>query len=68
MLLGNVLGGEEGIRPFRYTTQHGIGEAGAPMSAHARELHALTHRDLRRSPQVEQLVRTDTQRRRARRL
>ena len=62
MLLGNILGGEEGIRPFRYATQHRIGEAGGPMSAHARELHALAHRDLRRSPQVEQLIRTDTQR------
>ena len=62
MLLGSILGGEEGIRPFRYATQHRIGEAGGPMSAHARELHALAHRDLRRSPQVEQLIRTDTQR------
>ncbi len=62
MLLGNILGSKEGLGALGDTTQHGIGEAGGPMSAHARELHALTHRDLRRSPQVEQLVRTDTQR------
>ena len=62
MLLGNILGSKEGIRPFRYAPQHRIGEAGGPMSAHARKLHALAHRDLRRSSQVEQLIRTDTQR------
>ena len=62
MLLGNILGSKEGIRPFRYAPQHRIGEAGGPMSAHARKLHALAHRDLRRSSQVEQLIRTDAQR------
>ena len=62
MLLGNILGGKEGLGALGDTAQHGIGEASGPMSAHAREFHALTHRDLRRSPQVEQLIRTDTQR------
>ena len=62
MLLGNILGSKEGLGALGDTTQHGIGEAGGPMSAHARELHALTHRDLRRSPQVEKLIGTDTQR------
>lgn len=53
MLVGNILGGKEAVRPFRHATQHRIGEAGGPMSAHACELHTLAHRDLRRSPQVE---------------
>ena len=45
MLLGNILGSKEGIRPFRYAPQHRIGEAGGPVSAHARKLHALAHRE-----------------------
>ena len=59
MLVGNILGGKEGIRPFRHAAQHGIGEAGGPMSAHARELHALAHRDLRRGSQVQKLICSD---------
>ncbi len=40
MLLETSSAARKASRPFRYAPQHRIGEAGGPMSAHARKLHA----------------------------